>query len=310
MIVLHSICSIFAAALKVTRYEDEADEEAQQRAARAKKVTWVGFVVNAVLSLAKVIAGIVGHSGAMIADGVHSISDFITDIIVLVFIGVSSRGENESFRYGHGKFETFATMLISFALMVVAAGLFVSSASSIWDAVNGKVLPEPGMIAFVMAIVSIATKEWLFQYTRIAGEQINSTALVANAWHHRSDAFSSIAVLVGIGCAMFLGEGWRILDPVAALIVSVFIFMVGWRLAAPSVKELLEVSLPVDGVRAFHHLRTRKNGNIYIMDFHIKVDPSLTIVEAHDIANNVELALKGKYGRSVIVNIHIEPYKG
>ena len=269
------------------------------------------------------IAGIVGHSGAMIADGVHSISDFITDIIVLVFIGVSSRGENESFRYGHGKFETFATMLISFALMVVAVGLFVSSASSIWDAVNGKVLPEPGMIAFVMAIVSIATKEWLFQYTRIAGEQINSTALVANAWHHRSDAFSSIAVLVGIGCAMFLGEGWRILDPVAALIVSVFIFMVGWRLAAPSVKELLEVSLPdavnaeigevihgVDGVRAFHHLRTRKNGNIYIMDFHIKVDPSLTIVEAHDIANNVELALKEKYGRSAIVNIHIEPYKG
>lgn len=301
----------------------EADEEAQQRAARAKKVTWVGFVVNAVLSLAKVIAGIVGHSGAMIADGVHSISDFITDIIVLVFIGVSSRGENESFRYGHGKFETFATMLISFALMVVAVGLFVSSASSIWDAVNGKVLPEPGMIAFVMAIVSIATKEWLFQYTRIAGEQINSTALVANAWHHRSDAFSSIAVLVGIGCAMFLGEGWRILDPVAALIVSVFIFMVGWRLAVPSVKELLEVSLPdavnaeigevihgVDGVRAFHHLRTRKNGNIYIMDFHIKVDPSLTIVEAHDIANNVELALKEKYGRSAIVNIHIEPYKG
>ena len=138
----------------------EADEEAQQRAARAKKVTWVGFVVNAVLSLAKVIAGIVGHSGAMIADGVHSISDFITDIIVLVFIGVSSRGENESFRYGHGKFETFATMLISFALMVVAVGLFVSSASSIWDAVNGKVLPEPGMIAFVMAIVSIAPCSW------------------------------------------------------------------------------------------------------------------------------------------------------
>lgn len=298
------------------------DEAAQQRAARAKKVTWVGFVVNAVLSLAKVAAGIIGNSGAMIADGVHSISDFITDIIVLVFIGVSSRGENENYRYGHGKFETFATMLISFALIAVAVGLFVSSASSIWDAVNGKMLPEPGMIAFVMAIVSIVTKEWLFQYTRIAGEQINSTALVANAWHHRSDAFSSIAVLIGIGCAMFLGESWRILDPVAALIVSVFIFMVAWRLAVPSVKELLEVSLPdavnaeigeeiknVSGVRAFHHLRTRKNGNIYIMDFHIKVDPSLTIVEAHDIANDVENALKAKYGASAIVNVHIEPYR-
>ncbi len=301
----------------------EVDEVARQRAERAKKVTWVGFVVNAILSLAKVIAGIVGNSGAMIADGVHSISDFITDIIVLVFIGVSSRGENENYRYGHGKFETFATMLISFALIAVAIGLFISSASSISDAINGKILPEPGMIAFIMAIISIVTKEWLFQYTRIAGEQINSTALVANAWHHRSDAFSSIAVLIGIGCAMFLGENWRILDPVAALIVSIFIFMVAWRLAVPSIKELLEVSLPnavneeigneiknVDGVRAFHHLRTRKNGNIYIMDFHIKVDPSLTITAAHDIADNVEKTLKHKYGASAIVNIHIEPYKG
>lgn len=301
----------------------EVDEAARQRAERAKKVTWVGFVVNAILSLAKVIAGIVGNSGAMIADGVHSISDFITDIIVLVFIGVSSRGENENYRYGHGKFETFATMLISFALIAVAIGLFISSASSISDAINGKILPEPGMIAFIMAIISIVTKEWLFQYTRIAGEQINSTALVANAWHHRSDAFSSIAVLIGIGCAMFLGENWRILDPVAALIVSIFIFMVAWRLAVPSIKELLEVSLPnavneeigneiknVDGVRAFHHLRTRKNGNIYIMDFHIKVDPTLTITAAHDIADNVEKTLKHKYGASAIVNIHIEPYKG
>ena len=301
----------------------EVDEVARQRAERAKKVTWVGFVVNAILSLAKVIAGIVGNSGAMIADGVHSISDFITDIIVLVFIGVSSRGENENYRYGHGKFETFATMLISFALIAVAIGLFISSASSISDAINGKILPEPGMIAFIMAIISIVTKEWLFQYTRIAGEQINSTALVANAWHHRSDAFSSVAVLIGIGCAMFLGENWRILDPVAALIVSIFIFMVAWRLAVPSIKELLEVSLPnavneeigneiknVDGVRAFHHLRTRKNGNIYIMDFHIKVDPSLTITAAHDIADNVEKTLKHKYGASAIVNIHIEPYKG
>ncbi len=301
----------------------EVDEVARQRAERAKKVTWVGFVVNAILSLAKVIAGIVGNSGAMIADGVHSISDFITDIIVLVFIGVSSRGENENYRYGHGKFETFATMLISFALIAVAIGLFISSASSISDAINGKILPEPGMIAFIMAIISIVTKEWLFQYTRIAGEQINSTALVANAWHHRSDAFSSIAVLIGIGCAMFLGENWRILDPVAALIVSIFIFMVAWRLAVPSIKELLEVSLPnavneeigneiknVDGVRAFHHLRTRKNGNIYIMDFHIKVDPTLTITAAHDIADNVEKTLKHKYGASAIVNIHIEPYKG
>ena len=194
--------------------------DAMARAARAKKVTWVGFWVNVVLSVAKIIAGIVGRSGAMIADGVHSISDFVTDIIVIVFIGVSAKGENTRFRYGHGKFETFATMLISFALFAVAVGLFWTSFNQIVDALNGKVLPRPEMVALVMAFVSVVAKEWLFHYTRVAGEQMNSMALVANAWHHRSDAFSSIAVLVGIGCAMFLGERWRVLDPIAAATVS------------------------------------------------------------------------------------------
>ena len=272
------------------------------RAARAKKVTWVGFWVNVVLSVAKIIAGIVGRSGAMIADGVHSISDFVTDIIVIVFIGVSAKGENTRFRYGHGKFETFATMLISFALFAVAVGLFWTSFSQIVDAFNGKVLPRPEMVALVMAFVSVVAKEWLFHYTRVAGEQMNSMALVANAWHHRSDAFSSIAVLVGIGCAMFLGERWRVLDPIAAATVSVFIALVAYRLAM--------VIGGVDGVCAYHHLRTRKNGNVYIMDFHIKVDPRLTIVEAHDISKRAEAALKAKYGEQSIVNIHIEPYQG
>lgn len=298
-------------------------DPAISRADRAKKVTWIGFVVNIVLSTAKVAAGIIGHSGAMIADGIHSISDSVTDVIVIVFIGVSSKGENAKYRYGHGKFETFATMLISFALFAVAIGLFVSSAATIIDAINGKPLARPAMITFIMAFISIAVKEWLFQYTRIVGEQIKSTALVANAWHHRSDAFSSVAVLIGIGCAMFLGDQWRVLDPIAAAIVSVFIGLVAYRLALPSIRELLEVSLPdsvtkeiagvigqVDGVRAYHHLRTRKNGNIYILDFHIKVDTNLTIVEAHEIANRVENTLKGKYGQSTIANIHIEPYLG
>lgn len=297
--------------------------DAMARAARAKKVTWVGFWVNVVLSVAKIIAGIVGRSGAMIADGVHSISDFVTDIIVIVFIGVSAKGENTRFRYGHGKFETFATMLISFALFAVAVGLFWTSFNQIVDALNGKVLPRPEMVALVMAFVSVVAKEWLFHYTRVAGEQMNSMALVANAWHHRSDAFSSIAVLVGIGCAMFLGERWRVLDPIAAATVSVFIALVAYRLAMPSIRELLEVALPddvtaemggvigrVDGVCAYHHLRTRKNGNVYIMDFHIKVDPRLTIIEAHDISKRVEAALKAKYGEQSIVNIHIEPYQG
>lgn len=297
--------------------------ELAARAQRAKRVTWVGFSVNVMLSVAKIVAGIVGRSGAMIADGVHSISDFVTDVIVIVFIGVSSKGEDTRFRYGHGKFETFATMLISAALLAVAIGLLWSSTEAIISAFSGATLPRPSMVALVMALVSILAKEWLFQYTRIAGEQMQSTALVANAWHHRSDALSSIAVFVGIGCAMFLGDSWRVLDPIAAAVVSVFIGLVAFRLGMPSVRELLEVSLPdgvtaeigdvigrVDGVCAYHHLRTRKNGNVYIMDFHIKVDSRLSIVEAHDISNRVEAELKTRYGQQSIVNIHIEPYQG
>lgn len=293
------------------------------RTSLAAKVTWVGLAVNLILSAAKVIAGIIGRSGAMIADGVHSISDSVTDVIVLVFIRIAAKGEDSNYRYGHGKFETFATMLISFALFAVAIGMLVSNVGLIVDAFNGIQPPRPTTLAFAMALVSIATKEWMFRYTRIAGEQINNMALVANAWHHRSDAFSSIAVAAGIGCAMFLGEGWRVLDPIAAAVVSILIGMVAYRLAMPSVKELLEISLPakttaeiageigrIDGIQAFHHLRTRQNGNTYILDFHIKVAPELTVVEAHDIANRAEKTLKGKYGEHSIVNIHIEPYQG
>lgn len=299
------------------------EESDRLRAARAKKVTWIGLVVNVILSTAKIVAGIIGLSGAMIADGVHSISDSVTDIIVLIFIGLSAKGENAKYRYGHGKFETFATMLISAALIAVAIGIFVASTKQIVYALHGHLLPRPTLTALIMALVSIATKEWLFRYTRVVGEHIDSMALVANAWHHRSDAFSSIAVFIGIGCAMFLGGQWRILDPIAAAIVSIFIAMVGYRLIMPSIKELLEVSLPeseteeiareigkTEGVMAYHHLRTRKNGNVYIMDFHIKVDPTLTVVEAHRIADNAENALKAKYGKQTIANIHIEPYQG
>lgn len=294
----------------------------EDKATRAKKVTWVGFFVNALLSLLKIAAGIFGKSGAMLADGIHSISDFVTDVIVLVFIGVSTRGANDKFRYGHGKFETFATMLIAFALLAVAIGLFKSSAEAIWAFfVEGETLPKPGIIALIMAIVSVAGKEWLFQYTKNEGKKINSMALIANAWHHRSDAFSSIAVLVGIGCAMFLGESWRVLDPIAALIVSVFIAIVSVQIALPSINELLEISLPdevneeigkvimsVDGVKKYHRLRTRKNGSVVVMGFHIKVDPTMTIVEAHDVANATEKALRDKYGAATIINVHIEPY--
>ncbi len=291
------------------------------REKKAARVTWVGFFINLVLSAAKIAAGVVGRSSAMIADGIHSLSDFVTDFIVIIFIKISSKNEDSDHPYGHGKYETFATMLISFALFIVAIGIFYSGSVKIYEVLNGRVIERPTYLALVMAAVSIVVKEGLYWYTIIVGRKINSPAVIANGWHHRSDAFSSIGTLIGISGAMFLGERWRILDPITSVIVGLFIVGVAYKLARPSIQELLEGSLPKEveqniaekiqqtpGVIAFHHLRTRKNGNIFIIDMHIKVDPASSIVEAHDIATHVENRIKATFGRRTRVNIHIEPY--
>ncbi|HIT16173.1 MAG TPA: cation transporter [Candidatus Avimuribaculum pullicola] len=303
---------------------NELDEKKEllKRADEVKRCTVIGLIVNAVLSALKIVAGFVGNSGAMIADGIHSVSDFATDIVVLAFVGVTARGIDHRYHYGHGKFETFATMIIAVVLMVVAIGLFWSSGENVLRSLSGEEIEAPSYIALVMAAVSIVTKEILYRYTAHVGDAVKSMALVANAWHHRSDAFSSVAALIGIAGAMFLAPQWRILDPLAAMAVSVFIAIVAWRLLMPSVRELLEVSLPDDeihsieneirqvpGVMAFHHLRTRKNGNRCIIDMHIKVQPEITVVAAHDIASAVEYRLKERY-HGAMVYVHIEPYKG
>ena len=290
---------------------------------KARHVTWVGFWVNAALGIGKIAAGIAGRSGAMIADGVHSLSDFVTDVIVLVFVSLSRRRDDAGHQYGHGKYETFATMLISLVLMAAGVMLFADGAGKVWSTLHGGELPRPGWIAFAAAVVSVVAKEWLFAYTRKWGERISSAAVVANAWHHRSDALSSLATLAGVGGAMFLGPGWRILDPVAAMLVSVFVVLVSFRIGMPSVRELLEVSLPAEmcsgiwsvirgtsGVKAFHHFRSRRNGSRIIVDVHIKEDPSISVVEGHDIADAVERRLRDAYGNEMIVNIHVEPYRG
>lgn len=289
----------------------------------ARRVTWVGFWINAVLAAVKIVTGIVGRSGALVADGVHSLSDFITDIIVIVFVGLSRKKADSLYQYGHGKYETFAVMLISMALAVVAVMLLADGAEKTWRACHGEILPRPEMGALVIAALSIVSKEWLFRYTRRAGERIHSAAVIANAWHHRSDAMSSFATLAGIAGAIFLGEKWRMLDPIAAMTVSVFILVVAFKIGMPAVKELLEISLPkkitadmwriissTEGVRAFHHFRSRRNGNCIIVDFHIKVDPDITVVAGHNIASHVEQRLRQGYGDDMMVNIHVEPYRG
>jgi cation diffusion facilitator family transporter len=259
----------------------------------------------------------------MIADGVHSFSDFITDIIVIAFVGISHKKADANYQYGHGKYETFATMLISMALAAVAIMLFIEGAHKVWQTLNGEILPRPGYIALVAAVVSIVVKEWLFRYTLRHGKRIKSSSVIANAWHHRSDAYSSAATLLGIAGAMFFGDHWRILDPLAAMLVSVFIVIVALRIGLPSVRELLDASLSGDivdemrniiyttpGVKAFHHFRSRRNGNRIIVDAHIKVDPQITVEAGHIIASNVEAGIRNEYGADTIINIHIEPYYG
>lgn len=295
----------------------------QSELSLARKVTWVGFWVNAALGVLKVLAGIFGRSSAMVADGVHSFSDFVSDIIVIVFMGISRRKANDRYQYGHGKYETFATMMLGVILAMVGAGFLIDGIGQTIEAANGKVLARPDWIALAMALASIASKEWLYQYTRRAGQKINSPLIIANAWHHRSDALSSLATLAGIAGAMFLGQGWRVLDPIAAIVVSIFVLIAAYKIAFPAVLELLEVALPAEqarqmwqiigttpGVKAFHQFASRRNGYILLADFHIKVHPGMTVKDAHDVATDVEHRIKDQFGPHVRVNVHIEPYKG
>lgn len=286
------------------------------------RVTIVGSVVNFLLLVFKFFAGIMGHSAAMLADAVHSLSDFVTDIIVLVFVRISSKPQDEGHDYGHGKYETLATAIIGIFLLFVGFGIFWNGASSVYLFLQGGSLPEPGMLALAAALVSIVSKEILYQYTVFKGKKLNSQAVVANAWHHRSDALSSIGTAVGIGGAILLGSHWRVLDPAAAVIVSFFIMKVAVGLLIPCVDELLEKSLPADveeeiqeiilsfpDVSSPHHLRTRRIGNHYAIEVHVRMDGKITLEEAHRTATAIEDKLKEKFGEGTHIGIHVEPTK-
>lgn len=301
---------------KVNREEDAARERGIYR------VTLVGSVANLLLLIFKFVAGIVGHSAAMLADAVHSLSDFVTDIIVLVFVRISSKPEDEGHDYGHGKYETLATAIIGIILVLVGFGIFWNGVQSIWSFLQGESLSEPGMLALVAAVVSIVVKELLYQYTVLRGKSLNSQAVVANAWHHRSDALSSIGTAVGIGGAILLGPAWRVLDPIAAVVVSGFIMKVAVQLLIPCLDELLEKSLPAEvenkivetilsfpGVSSPHHLRTRRIGSNYAIEVHVRMDGHISLEEAHRTATQIELKLKELFGKNTHVGIHVEPVK-
>jgi len=283
-------------------------------------VTLVGGAVNVVLLLFKFVAGIVGHSAAMVADAVHSLSDFVTDVIVLVFVHISGKPKDKSHDYGHGKYETLAMTIIGMSLLAVAIGIVYSGVMKVSSWLNGEQLEAPGLLALWAALLSVLLKEAVFRYSMVKARQLKSQAVEANAWHHRSDALSSIGTAVGIGGAIFLGQRWTVLDPVASVIVGLFIVKVSFDLLRNGIGDLMEQSLPdeveaeilrlaasVPGITDPHDLRTRRIGNHYAIELHILMDGNISLCEAHDKASEVEELLRDYYGQETHVVVHVEP---
>lgn len=286
------------------------------------KVTLLGSVGNLVLLTFKFVAGIVAGSSAMVADAVHSLSDFLTDLIVLVFVRIGAKPQDESHDYGHGKFETLATLFVALALVGAAIGIIVSGSLKIARWLQGEALETPGMLALWAALLSILVKEILFRYTIARGRALESPAVVANAWHHRSDALSSIGAAVGIGGAILLGQRWAVLDPLASIVVGGMLVKVAWDLLRESTGELTDSSLSAETereieeiIRSFpqvsepHNLRTRRIGNRIAIEAHVRLDGAMSLNEAHDIVSDIERKIRDHFGHGTIVTIHMEPVK-
>ena len=286
------------------------------------KVTLWGSIGNLVLLSFKFVAGIVAGSSAMVADAVHSLSDFLTDLIVLVFVRIGAKPQDESHDYGHGKFETLATLFVALALVGAAIGIIVSGSLKIARWLQGETLETPGMLALWAALLSILVKEILFRYTIAKGRALESPAVIANAWHHRSDALSSIGAAIGIGGAILLGQRWAVLDPLASIVVGGMLVKVAWDLLKVSTGELTDSSLSAetereieDIFRSFpqvsepHNLRTRRIGNRIAIESHVRLDGGMTLDEAHDIVSAIEDRIRERFGHGTIVTIHMEPLK-
>lgn len=286
------------------------------------KVTVFGGIVNVLLMVFKFVAGFVGNSSAMVADAVHSLSDFATDVVVLLFVRLSSKPQDTDHDYGHGKYETLASTLIGLALMAVAIGILYNGGVKVASWLRGEQLSSPGMLALWAAIASIALKEAIYRYTIFKAKKLDSPAMEANAWHHRSDALSSIGTLIGVGGAILLGKKWAVLDPLASIVVGAFIIKVSVDLLRNGIGELMEASLPestekeiLDIVNSFsdvsdpHKLKTRRIGKMYAIDLHIRMDGNITLHDAHLRTTDIEKALRARFGEDAHISIHTEPVK-
>lgn len=296
--------------------------ETKDREHRIYFVTLMGSVVNVVLLVFKFMAGILGGSAAMIADAVHSLSDFLTDIVVVLFVKISSKPEDKDHDYGHGKYETLATSFIGVALLCVGLYILYSGSYRTWAAFNGAPIEQPGIVALLAALFSIMLKEWTYRFTVKVGKEVQSQAVIANAWHHRSDSLSSIGTAIGIGGAIFLGKEWAVLDPIAAVVVSIFIIRTAAMLVSGALNELLEKSLPDEEERqieeivhsepevsGMHHLCTRRIGNRIAIEMHLRMPGDISLNESHAHATNIERKLRSHFGERTHINIHVEPLK-
>lgn len=284
------------------------------RYAASRRVTLVGAVINVVLAVVKVVVGVVGHSAALVADGVHSLSDLVSDVVVLYAAKLGSEHADERHPYGHARIETLATVVVGALLLLVAAGIAIDAVQRLF---HPERLLHPTLLTLVIAVVSVLSKEWLFHYTMRVARRVRSNLLRANAWHHRSDAISSVVVIVGIGGAL---AGLDYLDAVAAVVVGLMIAKAGWDLAAHSVSELVDTGLEperleairnaileVEGVGALHMLRTRRMGPDALVDVHILVDPTISVSEGHQLSEKVRWHLIRNIDEVADVTVHIDP---
>lgn len=286
------------------------------------KATWIGIIVNIFLAIIKAIGGILSGSRALIADALHSASDIVGSVVVLFAVKIANKPPDKEHPYGHGKAENVASIIVALLLIFVGFEISLSSTKIFF----GENPPAPGTIALVILIISIIIKEILFQYKYWLGKKYNSSALISEAWHHRSDSLSSLAALVGVGLAI-IGEKYKIDlllygDAIAGIIVSIIVIKVGYELARDSsnvileqvlsdqeIEKYIDTVLDIDGVKEIDELLARTHGQYVIIDIKLSVDASITVLEGHDIAVFVKNALMETYPEVEDVLVHINPYK-
>lgn len=290
------------------------------RIKQTKKLTFICVAGNILLTILKFIAGFLGRSAAMMADASHSMSDILTDIVLLFGVQLASKPADEEHPYGHARIETLCALFISIFLFFIACAIFVASFKEILQVLKGNILVKPGYIALIMAFISVVIKEIMYQYSVKVGRKINSLAVIANAWHHRSDAFSSLAAFIGIGGAILLGGKWTILDPLVGIIISILIIIIAVKMIRNAVDEIIDRSLPqedinkikeialsINGIKNPHAIKTRRSGYKIFIDLHIDIDKETTFIKAHDITTLLENELKKVYGEETTIIVHAEP---